>query len=135
MPSPVSSQERQFWGRNRGRHGLTIDNSPNRDFANSEDTGPLIEILFLEEGRRGICGSAVAGGERFCMSCMDECNTASHTCSRVVIDELPGGKGGGWVVLALSTLRLPEFAFYQPALIGATDSKVNNFEVLPLSSY
>ena len=41
-----STSELFFVGRNRERHGLTTDNSPNRDIANSEDTGPLLEILF-----------------------------------------------------------------------------------------
>ena len=43
-------------------HGLTLDNSPNSDLADSGDTGVLLEIRLLKEGRRGICGSAVAVG-------------------------------------------------------------------------
>ena len=54
-----STSELSFVGRSRGMHRLTIDNSSNRDIANSEDTGPLLEISFWEEGGRGICGSLV----------------------------------------------------------------------------
>ena len=61
------------------------------------------------------------------MSSMDEFNTASHNQSIVFQDELPGGKGGTWVVLAPSTPRLPASEFYHPALIGANASKVKNF--------
>ena len=63
------------------QQGLIIKNSPNSELSDSGDTGPLLEIRLLEEGVSGICGAAVAGGERFCMLSMDECNTASHTRS------------------------------------------------------
>ena len=63
----------------RGMNGLTIYNNPNSNLANSWDTGPLLEIRLLEGGGRGICGAAVYGGIRFCISSMNECNTASHT--------------------------------------------------------
>ena len=65
-------------GGTRGKKELIIDNSPNIKLADSGDTGLLIEIRLLDEGGNGIYGSAVAGGARFCMSSMDECNTASH---------------------------------------------------------
>ena len=81
-------------GRNRGRHGLTIDNSPNSNLANSADTGPLLKICFWDEGGRRMCGSAVAGGAWFCMSYMDDCNTDSIACIRVFKDDLTGRKGG-----------------------------------------
>ena len=42
-----------FVGRNRGRHGLNIDISSNRDIANSEDTRPLLEILFFRRVEGG----------------------------------------------------------------------------------
>ena len=77
----------------------------------------------------------MAGRERFCISSMDECNTVSHTRSIGLRDDLPGGKGGTWVVLATSDPRLPWSTFYQPAMRGATASKTKNFEGLPLSSY
>ena len=47
------------------RHGSTIDNYPNSKLSDSEDTGPLLEISLLEEGRRGVCGASVAGRARF----------------------------------------------------------------------
>ena len=58
-------------GRNRGRHGLTIDNYPNSELSDSGNTGPLLEIRLLEEGGSVICGAAVDGGASFCMSYMD----------------------------------------------------------------
>ena len=48
----------------------------------------------MEEGGRGISGAAVAGGERFCMSSMNECNFISQNWQRGLRDELTGGKGG-----------------------------------------
>ena len=62
----------------------------------------MLEIRLLEEGGSGICGAAVAGGATIFMSSMDERNTSSHTRSRGLRDELPGGKVGAWLVLALS---------------------------------
>ena len=52
-------------GGTRVIHGLTMDNSPNSELANSWYTGPLLKIIFLEEVGRGVCGSAVAKGARF----------------------------------------------------------------------
>ena len=77
----------------------------------------------------------MAGGARFCMSSMDECNTESHTRSRGLIGDNPGGKGGVKVVIASSATRLPSSAFYQSVLSGAAASNIKNFEGLPLSSY
>ena len=57
-----SPSELSLMGGTRGMHGLTLDNSPNSDLADSGDTGVLLEIRLLKEGRRGICGSAVAVG-------------------------------------------------------------------------
>ena len=74
-----SPSELSLLGGTRGKHGLTINNYLNRELAESGDTGPLLEIRLLEEGGSRICGSAVDGGARFCMSYMDERNTASHT--------------------------------------------------------
>ena len=128
-----STSEFSFVGRNRRRHGLTIYIYSNRDISNSEDTGPLLEIRFPEEGGRGICGSAVSRGTTYCMLSLYECNSDSHTRSRGLRYELPVGKGGAWVVPEPSALQLLKYAFYQPSLIGATDSKVNNFEGLPMS--
>ena len=71
--------EMSLVGRNRRRHGLTINNYPNRELYDSGDTCPLLGISILEEGGGGIFGSEVYGRARFCMSSMDECNTASHT--------------------------------------------------------
>ena len=68
-------------GGTRVSHGLTIDNSLDSEIADSGNTGPLLEIRFLEEVGRGICGSEVAGGAKFFISSMDECNTNSHTQS------------------------------------------------------
>ena len=99
----------------------------------SRDKGPLLEICLLEGGGSGIYGAAVVGGERFCMSSMDECRTASHTQSRGLIYTMRGGKGGVWVVLSSSALRLPLSNLYQPVLSGETDSNIKNFEGLPLS--
>ena len=76
----------------------------------------------------------MAGGETSFMSYMDECNTASHTRSRGLRDDLPGGKGGGVVLVPLS-LQLPSSVFYQLYLSGATAYKVKNFEGIPLSYY
>ena len=45
----------------REHHELTINNYPNSELADSGDTGSLLEICLLEEGRSGICGAAVAG--------------------------------------------------------------------------
>ena len=77
-----------------------------------KSAGPLLDIRFLEEGGKGICGPAVAGGAWFCMSYSDECNTDSYTRSRGLRYDLPGGKGGTSVVLEPSALRLLEFSFY-----------------------
>ena len=99
-------------GGNRGKYGLTIDNPPNSEISDSGDTGLLLEIRFLEEGGRGICGSAVAIRAIFCMSYMDEYNTASHTRSIGLRYDLSVGKEGVWVVLAPSDPRLPSSAFY-----------------------
>ena len=52
-----------------------------------------------------------------------------------MIDELPGGKGGAWVLPSSSAPQLPLSAFYQPVLSGATTSNIKNSEVLTLSSY
>ena len=92
----------------------------------------MLEIIFLEEGGSGICGAAVAGGARFCMSYMDECNTVSHIRSIGLGEDLQGGKGGSRVVMAPSAPRLPSSAFYQQILSEATTSKVKNFEGLPM---
>ena len=56
---------------------------------------------------------------------MDECNTESHTWLTGLRDDLPGVKGGAWVVLAPSDMKLS----------GATAYKINNFEGLTLYSY
>ena len=56
---------------NRVRHGLTIYNYPNSELFESGDTGPLLGIRLLDEGGRGICGAAMAGGGSFGMSYMD----------------------------------------------------------------
>ena len=93
-------------GGTRGRHGLTIFNYPNSELYNSGDTGPLLEIRLLEVGGRGICGESVYDGERFCMSSMYECNTDSHTQSRRLKYDMPGGKSGAWVLLAPSDPQL-----------------------------
>ena len=119
-------------GRTSGRHGLTIDNSPNSKLSDSGDTGPLLEISILEEGGRGICGSVVAGGARFCISSLDECNTDLHTRLRGFRYGLQGGKWGVWLFLASSASRLPLSVFYQIALSGSTASKVKNFEGMTL---
>ena len=91
----------------------------------------MFEKILLEEGGSGICGSAVACGERFYMSSMDECNTASHTRSRVLGEDLPGVKKGGWVVLAPSAPRLSSAVFFQPVFSGATASKIQKIKVCP----
>ena len=52
-------------GGTRGKKGLIINNSPTSELADSSDTDLLLEIILLEEGGSGICGAAVAGGERF----------------------------------------------------------------------
>ena len=39
----------------------------------------MLEIKSVEEGGGGIYGAAVAGGVIFCMSSMDQLNTAFHT--------------------------------------------------------
>ena len=83
----------------RGRHGLTINNSPNSELSDSGDTGPLLEICLLGEGGSGIYGSAVAVGAMFCMSYMDACNTSSYKQSIGLRDDLTGGKGGAWLAL------------------------------------
>ena len=67
-----SPLELSLVGVTSGRHGLTIYNSPHRELADSWDTGPMTENRLLEYGERGICGAAVAGGARFCISSMDE---------------------------------------------------------------
>ena len=89
----------------------------------------------MEEGGSGIRGSTVAGGARFFMSFVDECNTESHTWSRGVGEDLPGGNWGAWVFLSSSAPQIPSYAFYQPVLSGATASKVNNFEGMTMSAY
>ena len=66
-PDVDSPLEMSFLGGTRGQKGLIINNSPNRKLYDSGDTGPLLEIRLIEEGRRGIGGAAVAGGERFCI--------------------------------------------------------------------
>ena len=66
-------------GGTRGQQGLIINNSPNREISESGDTCPLLEINLLEEGGNVICGAAVTSRKSFCMSYMDEFNTASHT--------------------------------------------------------
>ena len=66
---------------------------------------------------------------------MQECNTASHTRLRELVEDLPGVKGRAWVVMAPSDILFPYYAFYQPVLGRATASKVNKFEGMPLSSY
>ena len=86
-------------GGTRGKKDLIINNYPNSKLDESGDTGLLLEIRLLEEGGSGICGAELASGERFCISYMDECNTASHNCSKGLRDNLPVGKGGAWVVL------------------------------------
>ena len=101
-PEAESPSELSLFGGTKGKHGLTIYNSPNSKLADSGDTGPLLKIRLLEEGGRGICGAAVYGGIRFCISSMNECNTASHTWSIGLRDDLTGGKGGAWVVLSSS---------------------------------
>ena len=78
-PEAESPSELSLFGGTKGKHGLTIYNSPNIELSDSGDAGPLLDIRFLEEGGRGICGSAVTGGARFFMSSMNECRTASHT--------------------------------------------------------
>ena len=49
----------------------------------------------MKEAGSGICGAAMDGGERFCMSFMDECNTASRTCSILLEEDLNVGRGEG----------------------------------------
>ena len=89
-----SSSEMSLVGGTRGKKVLIINNPPDREFADSGDTCPLLEISLLEEGVSGIFGAAVAGGARFFMSSMDGCNTVSHTQARGLRDELPRVKGG-----------------------------------------
>ena len=94
-PDAESPSEMALVGGNRRHHGLNINNSPNIKIYNIGDTGPLLGICVLEEGVSGICGASVAGGARFCVLSMDECNIASHPRSRGFRDELSGGKRGG----------------------------------------
>ena len=63
----------------RYKRELIINNYPNIELAARGDTGPLLEIILLEEGGSGMCGSEVAVGARFCMSSMYECYTLPHT--------------------------------------------------------
>ena len=65
----------------------------------------------MEEGGSVICVAKVSYGARFFMSSMDECNTASHTWPIGLVGDLSGGKGGAWVALAPSTLKIPSSAF------------------------
>ena len=78
-PDAESPSELSLLGGTSGRHGLTIDNSPNRKLSNRGDAGLLLGIRLLEKYVKGICGAAVASRESFFMSSMDNCNTASHT--------------------------------------------------------
>ena len=48
----------------------------------------------------------MAGVASLSMSSMDEFNTASHTWSIGLVEDLPVGKGGAWVFLAPSDPRL-----------------------------
>ena len=89
-----SRSDMSLLGGTRETKKLTINNHSNSKLADSGDTGPLLETSFLKEAGSGICGAAMAGGERFCMSSMDECNTASQTCSTILEEDLNVGKGG-----------------------------------------
>ena len=134
-PGVESPSEMSLVRGTRRKKVLILNNSQNSELSDSGNTGPLLNICLLEEGESGLFGATVAGGARFFMSYMDECSTPSHTWSRGLVDDLPGGKGGAWVVLEPSCARLPSSDFYQKFLSGSTTYKVNNFEGLPLSSY
>ena len=64
------------------KEDTNIVNTPISEHTEGEDKVPLFQIIFIEVGRRGICGGSVEGGVRLCMSWVDECNTASHTRER-----------------------------------------------------
>ena len=98
-------------GGTRVKKYLIINIYPNSDLADSLEIVPLLEICFLEEVGSGICVAAVAGVERFFMSSMDECNTASHTWPIGLVGDLSGGKGGAWVALSPYALQIPSYAF------------------------
>ena len=68
--------------------------------------GPLIQIRFLERCGRGICGSVVAVGARFCISLVSECSTLSHTLKIGSGEALPVGKEGAWLVMDPSSTYL-----------------------------
>ena len=88
----------------------------------------MFKIISLEVGRRGICVGYVKGGARFCMSSVEEFNTASKTQSRGSVKYLPGLKEGMCVVMALSAPHLPSSALFQPVVSVATYSNVKSFE-------
>ena len=56
-----------------------IFNTPISERKEGEGTVPLFQIISLEVGRRGICGGSVEDVARFCISSVEEYNTASHT--------------------------------------------------------
>ena len=88
-----------LWGGIAEKEETNIVNNPISERAEGADTGPLFQIRFLEGGCRGICGGALAGGVRFRMLSVDECNTASHTRARGSGEYLPVGKEGKWLVM------------------------------------
>ena len=47
-------------GGTRVNKELIINNSPNNELADSRDTGPLLEIHFMEESGSGVFGSAMS---------------------------------------------------------------------------
>ena len=92
-------------------------------------------MIFLEGGIRGIYGGTRAGGARFCMSSVDECNTSSHTRKIGSREDLIGGTEEAWEELDPSAPRMKSSAVFQPVLSGATASNVKSFEGLLMSSY
>ena len=114
---------------------INRNNSPNSELAESGYTGLVLKIKFLEEGGGVTCGASVADGRRFFTLSMDECNSEFHTQSKGLGEDLPGGKGGAWLVMAPSDPNITSSTFFQPEFSVATDSKVNNFEVQPISTY
>ena len=64
-----------------------------------------------------------------------DCTTASHACLKRVVEDLPGGNNGVWVVMAKQSLRLLAAACFQPKFGASRPAKASGFEGLAMKKY
>ena len=110
-------------------------NTSNSEMSLQAYTVTLLEIRFLDEGGKKICGGSVVGGSRFCMSLHHECSTDYHTCSREEVEDPHRGKELYWVVMAAPAPRITLSGFFQTVLSATTALMIQGFQGLPQSSY